>query len=778
MATETYSYPNPLASPKQKADKSYGRQYFKTMYNNIGGSGVKMFYNDRVNIRKKIAYFLGIQPVKPYQQRLDCWSEENPDEEVFMNINWQILNLAHRFINIIVGKIMKIEYDPICTPIDKFATDKMEQKKAMMKAYNQEKGKLEQLGVPLGKDQLGFDPNQVPETDEEIDMHFETAMRAEMGIQWIQQENDFHQIRKEYLTMLAVAGFCAVDQHNDRKGRTKMKHVHPASTIIGNSKSEDYKDAAHGGYVENITFAELRTAAGTEFSDEEYEVIYEKHCRKASSISDYRANDYTMGDNWLNPSNEKVVSVMRGYFKTFNNYTYEKKPNSVGNPALYKLDKDKSAEYKEKYAGERETFSDGYEVVYEGSWIVGTDYIYGYRLMEDMEVDKQNYAQTRIPLHVFAPNMLDGHVVSILENCIPIFDEIQINWLQFQHSISKYVPDGFAFDLDGLVSAPLGKGGTGLKPKQMLNMFMKTGNFAFSGKGINGQNGNGKPIIPIANSNIEKAGKFLEHIFTLTGMLDEIIGTNAATNASTPSSGALVGTAKLAAEGTNNALAYLEHADKMMFQHLSESAYKLLQCSVKRGNVSGMVKALGTEAVKFFEIQKGTSLCDMGIGVEARPTAEAWADLYMDMNNALKTGALEPDDKIALLEIKNLKFARRYMSLRQKEIKRAAEKANMDNIKAQGDINNQNAQQAAQAAQQALQLEYSLKKDLVVTEKQLDMELLKVKIAGDLQLRSIDGQYKMEHKHIEAEAKVATKVLEGENKLAVEEAKPKQKVAA
>lgn len=774
---DSYAYPSPLATAKEKGKKDYGMQYFKSMYHNISNSGVKMFYGNRVNIKRNIAFYMGMQPVKPYQQRLDCWTEENPDEEVFMNVNWAPINIAHNLINIIVGRVMKIEYDPICTPLDKFAVDKRNNKKNSMLAYQQEKPTLDKLGIPLGKDQLGFDPNTMPETPEELDVHFdmtekdELAMEAEMAIMLVQQQNDFHQIRKEYLTHLAVSGIASVAQYNDLAGKTKMKMIHPATVMLGNSKSEDYKDVAHGGYVENITFSELRTEAGTEFTMEQYEDIYDKYCRKLGVVDPYYAA--TTGDSYLNPSNEKVISVMRGWFKTFNQYSYEKKKNSIGNNVLYKDIKPKSIEYQEKYAGEREVITDGYEVVYKGSWIVGSSYLYGYGLMEDMEVSKSNYGETRIPLHIFAPNMMDGQVLSIIDRCIPILDEIQINWLQFQHSMAKIVPDGFAFDLDGLIEAPLGKGGKGLKPKEILNMFMKTGNFPFRGSKINGQNGNGKPIIPLTNNNIEKSGVFLENIFTLVQMLNNLTGLNEATNATTPSPDALVGTSKFAAMGTENALEYLMHADRMMIQHLSESAVKLTQNAVKRGQVSGFVKALGSDTVKFWEVNKNISLCEYGIGIQVRPSAQEWADLYLDMNNALKMGTLEPEDKIAIQEIKNLKQARRYLAMRQKQIKKQKQQADMANIQAQSEANSQNAAQTAQAAMQALQMEYSLKKDLEMSLKDADLKIQERKYQYEIELKHMDGATKVDHAHITAGAKIASTEIQAEAK----EATAKKKAA-
>ncbi len=83
----------------------------------------------------------------------------------------------------------------------------------------------------------------------------EMAMEAELAIELAKQNNNFGQVRKEYLTDTVYLGICAVEEINNNEGVTKIKRISPESLVVGNSKSEDFKDISHAGYVENITFA-------------------------------------------------------------------------------------------------------------------------------------------------------------------------------------------------------------------------------------------------------------------------------------------------------------------------------------------------------------------------------------------------------------------------------------------------------------------------------------------------------------------------------------------
>ncbi len=154
MDNTGFTYPDPMATPKEKGTPKYILQYGKAMYHQFNKTGYRLFFNDRVNYKKRTAYAQGNQPVNPYMKRLDCWDDE-PGKEVYVNINWQILNLATKFINIMIGKMVKLEYDSICTPIDPVSVDAKRQRRAMMEAYNENERFLQDLGIGLSKEQLG-----------------------------------------------------------------------------------------------------------------------------------------------------------------------------------------------------------------------------------------------------------------------------------------------------------------------------------------------------------------------------------------------------------------------------------------------------------------------------------------------------------------------------------------------------------------------------------------------------------------------------------------------
>jgi hypothetical protein len=760
MKEDKYTFPDPNESPKKKGEKSYILKYGKAMYYQFNKYGTKLFFNNKTEYKKLAAYAQGNQPIDVYKKRLDCWENEQEGGSVFVNINWQILKVANKFINLVTGKLNQQEYDIVATPVDPLSVSKRQEKLNMMKAYIENRQFLQSLGITMAPDFLGFDPSKVPDDLDQLEMYMamhekeEMAMQAEMAALLVMSQNDFSGIREEYLRDLIIYGIGAVEVRNEKSGKTKVQRIAPDSLIAGNSHSPDHKDINHAGYVKNITFTELKAAAGTQFSEEDYKTIYEKHATRFN-VSDSVPYNSFLNDN---QSEEKLVTTLRFYYKTTNTYRYEKKKDSRGNKRLYPTTdkKGKSKEYKEKYldTGEREIINDTYEVVYEGTWIVGTDYIYNYGPLQDMEVSPENYNEARIPIHIYAPGMLNGRVISVAEACIPIFDEIQINWLQYQNVIGRFIPDGHALDLDAMVSAPLGKGGKAMTPKQMIQMFYKTGTYVYRGGAMVGQNGNGKPIDTIKSSDLTNAEKFLGNIVTLLNLLNEIIGLNDATNASTPNPDVLVGTQKFSFMATENALDYLKKGDKAIFQHVAESCVKMTQLAVKRGQVSGLINSLGNLTAKFWEVNKDLSLCEVGIGIEPRPTQEEWQDFYIKADTALKTGSITLDDYALCKDFKNLKQAWRYLAIKDKQRKAEAQKMNEDNIKLQSEQNAQAGIAIEKAKQETIVLENKLQTEREVLLKKMDMEILQKKIEGELMLRGIDAQVKSDNNIREQETKV------------------------
>lgn len=763
-STGPLGFPDPLADRKTKDSKAYILQYAKAMHNSFTKYGLRILSNDKTKYRNLANYYQGLQQIDRYKKLMDVWNEDEAGKDSFLNINWQVLNLAYKFVNIMVDKIVSTGYDVQLQAIDPLALDLRKEIEHTMKAVMDNKEWLTQMGIQLNAEKLGFDPESLPDHSDGLQIHMEMsvkdefAMEGEMAINMHMNNNDFEHVRKEYNRDAVVYGIMCVESRNERKtGYTKIKRISPEQTIIGNSRSEDFKDVGFGGYVEAISFQELQSSAKNQFTEDEYLDIYQSH---SSALNTDAVNKmFLFSPNLSQNSGEKMVQVMKFYYKVDIQNTYVKKKDSRGNSRLYPQGD------KKKENTEHQVIRDSYEVVYEGMWIVGSDYIYDYGMMTDMEVDSKNPCATRIPIHVIYPNMLNGMSNSILQSCLPIFDAINLSWYNFQNMMAQIVPDGVAINQDALADIALGSGGKRATPKELMSLYYKKGTYIYSGRGMDGQNGNGVPFTQITNGNHEKAMSHLNMIFTHINILRQLTGMNEGVDASTPSPDALVGTMQIAAQGANSALGFLYGADRLMVKHVSESLILLTQAAVRRGEVSGYIDSVGVGATKFWSINKGITLRQFGMKIVVRPTEAEWREIYQDIKDMLAKGILDYSSYSVIKEMTNLKEARKYMAVVEKRKKREAILQQEAATQQQGDMNIQVTQASEQMKQQTLQMEIQMKTALAQTEGQIQMAILDKKYGYDIQLKQMEMQQKAESADTVARTKIVDTTMKNENEL-------------
>ncbi len=306
-------------------------------------------------------------------------------------------------------------------------------------------------------------------------------------------------------------------------------------------------------------------------------------------------------------------------------------------------------------------------------------------------------------------------------------------------------------------------------------MYYKTGILVGRSKNSSGANGNGKPIEPMTNSTLEKSQTFLNNIFTLVNVLRGVTAINESADASTPSPDALVGTSAMALQGTENALEYLYHADRMMHKNLAESTVLLIQNAVKRRKISGFIGALGSTSAKFWEVNKNISLREFGISVMPRATQEERTEFYRILGEAYEKGTIALEDFLDIKEIKNMKLAANVMRVRSKRRqKEAADSVAMSNDQ-QAQNNIAIATAAEKEKQNTINLDWDRKKDVELQLKGMDRTIQQEKDENAFRLELLRSQNKLDAQHIQADAKVVTTQMQGEHKLELAEKQGKEK---
>ncbi len=210
------------------------------------------------------------------------------------------------------------------------------------------------------------------------------------------------------------------------------------------------------------------------------------------------------------------------------------------------------------------------------------------------------------------------------------------------------------------------------------------------------QNPNYKPVSIEASGQLAVFGQLYDDLMRTIDLMRQVSGLNELTDGSTPNARTLVPVANAAMESTNNALYLLSFADKQLIQGLADAVVAKVQIAVKLGKVQGTAKALGTETVKFLQINPNISIHEFGIFIEDAPQDYERQQLIQELNIRDSQGLIEPEDKILVMSCRNLKMASMILAYRIKKRREQMQQYELQKIQQQTQGNAQAAQLAEQ----------------------------------------------------------------------------------
>jgi len=719
------NYPNHNIDPSQKG-KDWCLSYAKASWSDYSSHGTQSFNNNRGTYPKIKDYAQGNQSVNKYKQLMNV---DEAGNESWIAIDWSVLPIVPKFRRIALGKLSKTEYNITATPIDAMAQSDVEKyyktKKATMDLRNaaaQSMPGMEEFSALKGK------PGD-PTNDEELEMHMSftykhnAAIEMEQGIDLIFHTNDMEEKRKqinEYLFDFGVAGY---KEYIDSNGAVKVRVINPAKILISHSNKRDFSDKIHVGEVTEMSIADLKQRAGNQFDEKDYQDISERFSgRKGSQRMNTSNNAFSK-----NYDDSKIL-VLEMEFFSVDQMVHESRTDKRGNKRFGRAGYNSQNKRKNKYV------RSSYKTVYKISWIVDSEYCYDYGLCSDMKRVKSNLMDTDLSYHIFAPDFHNMKPLGIMEQLIPIADQIQISWYRLQNTINQARPKGIMIELGALEDIPLGAGGQQMKPMDVIDLFNKTGTLVYRKNDIGGKATNYKPIEELENGLGRDAMTYYQVIQNNIEMIRQITGLNEFTDGSTPDARSLTTTAKLAAQATNNALAHIEQGERRLLERLASAVIVRLQDSVKKNPIEGYVRALGRNTMEFFKLSPSVSKHEFGVKIEDRPTEEVKARLMGILQNSVAQGQVDFEDAVYIEQITNLKQAQQVLSYRIKKKKEEAQANAQKQQEMNGQIQQQSAQAAEQSKQQTLQMEMEGKMQMEKLKAQLQSQLQKEKYEFEMEL--------------------------------------------
>lgn len=707
--------PDPLAPFEEKLTDEYGVKIAKLIssewFDGTGYTRGTCEYSNRRNyVRNKRLFVRGEQSVKALK---DAYSPRDGALEL-VNLDFTPINWAQKFCRVVSGGISDENWTLDVRAVDRLSVMKKESRRDDLLKKMVSQSLLAKAKQVNGVDMMpkGF----VPEDEEELDVHMEIKERPkieiaeELLINYVLKTNKWSYLSKEYNKELVDVGLIIARVYLDKNDGIKVSYTDSEFYVHSRVERKDFSDKTYEGVVEIITISDIKRESG--FSEETLRKIL-----KAYNGSSTRRNWDTCPFRDL--LGEKI-EVLRFAYKTSKCMVYKKVTRKGGETV-------KMARRSGKWEGSEKTkYEKVLDTWLEGTYILGSEYVYDYKESENLHDDVMNKATS--PFITFAHKIYENRLQSFATDIEAPARMLQRISNKLQHLVNELKPDGVSIDLDMLAELDDGKGGSKREAwETALNIFEVKG-VVFTKRVDMGETGlkdkgavtpmayqQGSAMIPLLNS----WAKYYDLIRELTGI-------NPARDGSV-SADALVGVTELASLSSNTVTKDIVDISVEFKKRICEVISSRLKCIFKFSDAAHLkdiyLNVVGKEMLDAIEVLKDRHLHEFGFTYEMYPTVKEIQEFKEDLALAIQTGAIDVSQKseAVLIARSNMKLATQYMRSQIKKNKkdRMREQMALDRNKSEGDA------MAAERAAQAKIMSYKTEADIDV-EKAAKLSQIKV----------------------------------------------------
>lgn len=720
------SHPSDFLSPEIKNGKEYSlkwceyidthNQTFENGFFQGGGRNNQMAINR--------AYSRAKQPIDKYKPILGVKDKKVRNDPAaigqFKVLSWENLGIMPKFINVLVGNLMKQNNTVGVKAVDAKSVNQKRKRRIQYEDHVMNKdfydGITAQTGIPF-ESPVQSDVMPVPETMGEIDLFMDMfdkedfCLIAQDMLNLIDEDDQMPVWLSEVFRDLIETQYGVTRTMRVGK-KIKRRHCWPEHMVMSKSLDPTCQDIKYIGEYWNITIGKLKEIAGDEFTEDQYRDI-----AMSASKSDWSGidiNDFykihmcypwdsttvTVGDFvWWSPdyetyridtiagnvavqekTNEKIVKNGKEYM--WWDYLKSKDP-SLTEESYNKKNPSKVIRY-------------SLDNQYGAMWIKGTKHVFNHGKSKDMLRNDSSVGECKGPFTIY--KMKD----CIAELMIPIIDNIQINWLQYQHHAAKSRPSGLDIEFSALQDIAIeGAGGKRMTPKQILQLYFDTGILLWRRRDASGAQNNWRPINELQNGLNPAAAQHFSNVVNNIGLMRDLAGLNELTDASTPNSEMGKAVATFAVGATKDALRTLHFAADYINLTTADRTVRHILGMAQSGVAPEYTEALGMDDIARVGFMSDLSLSELGVFMLREPTEEMRAALRVYTAEGVKAGWLMPFEAFEIENESNIYRAIRLMKMYFEKKKKEEQAKSSRDIQENTQAQQQSAMASAQAQMQA-----------------------------------------------------------------------------
>ena len=253
-------FPSQVVSDAEKLSYDYGLKVAKAIetewfHQDRGADRYNTYQNNFHTLR---LYARGEQSIQKYKDELSI----NGDLS-YLNLDWTPVPIIPKFVDIVVNGIAERAYDVKAYSQDPYGVAKrtayMESILGDMATKEYNDFAAQNFGINLYEN----DPQTLPETQEELELHMQLTYKQaveiaeEQAINVLLEGNNYDLIKRRFYYDLTVLGIGAVKTNFNTSEGVTIDYVDPADLVYSYTESPYFDDIYYIGEVKTIPINEL-----------------------------------------------------------------------------------------------------------------------------------------------------------------------------------------------------------------------------------------------------------------------------------------------------------------------------------------------------------------------------------------------------------------------------------------------------------------------------------------------------------------------------------------
>ena len=734
-------FPGQFVTDAEKASDAFGLQVGQAIqYEWFRKDGNQCrYYSQWRDFHRLRLYARGEQSVQKYKNELAIDGDLS-----YLNLDWTPVPILPKFVDIVVNGMSDRLFKVKAYAQDAMSQSKRSKYQDMIEGQMAAKDVLTTIQQETGANPFMMDPDELPETDEELSLYMQLNYKPaieiaeEEAINTLFDENHYQDTRKRIDYDVTVLGIgCAKHEFLPGAG-VQISYVDPANIVYSYTEDPFFQDCFYWGEIKTLPIVELLKIDPTLTREQMQEIsMYSQSWYDYYNVARFYENSLFYRD---------TATLLYFNYKSTKKIVYKKKILDGGGTRMIEKDDQFNPPYEMMEEGKFEKIEKTIDVWYEGVMVMGTNILLKWKMSENM-VRPKSTSQHALPNYIaVAPRMYKGVIESLVRRMVPFADLIQLTHLKLQQVIARTVPDGVFIDADGLNEVDLGTG-QAYNPEDALRLYFQTGSVIGRSYTQEGDFNNAR--IPIqqltSNSGASKTQMLIANYNHYLDMIRSVTGLNEVRDGSTPDPNALVGVQKLAALNSNTATRHILEGGLFIYRSLAEAlTYRVADILEYADFKDDFANKIGKYNVSLLNEIKDLYIYDFGIFIEVSPDEEQKAQLEANIQMALSKGDINLEDAIDIREIKNIKLANQLLKVKRVKKQDRQEKMEMQKQAMMAQQQLQSQQMASQTAMQKIQLESQAKMQLKQAEVAFDIEKLRAEAEMKRMLMNEEFQYQMQ----------------------------------